>query len=193
MTENKVKGLTEVTIHGRGGQGAITASNLLCEFAFEEGYKDALDIPKIGAERRGAPIQAYSKLSKDGEIKDFCGITNADYTIVFDHTLLEIPSVASSLCGVVLVNAPSFINFNNISDDLAIWVVDATGISMKHGLMISGYPILNTLMLGAHAKVSGQYSLETMKKILDKKFGSKGEKNYLAAKEAYETVKKIRG
>jgi 2-oxoacid:acceptor oxidoreductase gamma subunit (pyruvate/2-ketoisovalerate family) len=193
MAIKEKNGIIEVTIHGRGGQGAITASNLLCECAFAEGFKDALDIPMIGAERRGAPIQAFSKFSKDFEIKDFCGISAADYTIVFDYTLLDIPSVVASLSGVVIVNAPDFVNYDCIGNVKEIWLVDSTGIAMKHDLVISGYPILNTLMLGAYSKISGNYSLETMKKIFEKRFGSKGEKNYNAAKEAYETVHKVRG
>lgn len=183
----------EVTFHGRGGQGAITASNLLCEFVFEEGYADALDIPKIGAERRGAPIQAFSKLSKDSEIKDFCAVEQADYTFVFDFTLLDIPTVVSSLSGTIIVNAPEFANFDCIGNVKEIWAVDATGIAIDNNLMLSGYPILNTLMLGAYAKITGQYSLETMKKVLEKRFGSKAEQNLLAAKQAYESVKKVRG
>lgn len=193
MSTTEEKKYTEVTFHGRGGQGAITASNLLCEFVFEEGYADALDIPKIGAERRGAPIQAFSKLSKHAEIKDFCGVQQADYTFVFDFTLLDIPTVVNSLSGTILVNSPDFANFDCIGDDKEIWAVDATGIAIKNDLMISGYPILNTLMLGAYAKITGQYSLDTMKKVLEKRFGNKAEKNFIAAKEAYESVKKVRG
>lgn len=193
MAIKEDKDMVEVTIHGRGGQGAITASNLLCECAFADGFKDALDIPKIGAERRGAPIQAFSKLSKSSEIKDFCGVTDADYTVVFDFTLLDIPSVVSSMSGVVLVNAPDHVNFDCIGKVEEVWVVDATGIAIKHGLVISGYPILNTLMLGAYSKISGNYSMETMKKILEKRFGSKAEKNYNAAMEAFNTVRKVRG
>ncbi|MBD3351844.1 MAG: pyruvate ferredoxin oxidoreductase [Candidatus Lokiarchaeota archaeon] len=193
MTANLEKDFTEVTFHGRGGQGAITASNLLCAFAFEEGYNDVLDIPKIGAERRGAPIQAFSKLSKEKEIKDFCAIKSADYTLVFDFTLLDIPSVATSLKGTVIINAPDFVDLDCIAHVKAIWLVDATNIAINNNLMISGYPILNTLMLGAYAKVTGQYTLETMKKVLNQRFGSRGEQNYIAAKEAFESVKKVRG
>ena len=99
----------------------------------------------------------------------------------------------NSLKGIIIVNAPKFVNFDCINDKLEIWAVDATGIAIKNKLLISGYPILNTLMLGAYAKVTGQYSLETMKKVLDKKFGSKAEQNFVSAKEAYNSVKKVRG
>ncbi|MHA1341694.1 MAG: 2-oxoacid:acceptor oxidoreductase family protein [Promethearchaeota archaeon] len=194
MAHSKKNGIIEVIFHGRGGQGSITASNLLCEFAFTEGYKDILDIPKIGAERRGAPVQAFSKLSPIDEIKNYCGIADPDYTLIFDFTLLDIPAIASSIRGTVIINAPEFVNFDCLGNVDEIWIVDATGIAIKNGLLISGYPILNTLMLGAYAKISGQYSLETMRKVLYKRFGpDRGKKNFIAAKEAYDKVKKIKG
>jgi len=191
---NKVaqtKDLINVIIHGRGGQGAITASNLLCECAFRAGFKDVLDIPKIGAERRGAPIQGYVRLSREKEIKLYCEVRNADYTLIFDYTLLDIPSVVSSLSGIVLVNAPDFVNLDCINPNLEVWIVDATGISMKNGLMISGFPILNTLLLGAFAKMTGMYSLDIIKQVYKAKFGKNWEKNYIAAEESYNSIKKV--
>ena len=113
MAAAKNDNIVEVTIHGRGGQGAITASNLLCEYAFEEGFaNDFLDIPMIGAERRGAPIRGFSKLAKKSEILDYCAVTNPDYTIIFDFTLLDIPAIVESTKGVVLINAPEYVNLD---------------------------------------------------------------------------------
>ena len=69
---NKDRGIEkiiEVTFHGRGGQTAITASQLLAQMAYEKGFIDAIAIPIIGAERRGAPIQAFTKLSQNKPIK----------------------------------------------------------------------------------------------------------------------------
>jgi 2-oxoacid:acceptor oxidoreductase gamma subunit (pyruvate/2-ketoisovalerate family) len=194
MSKNNKKDLVTVTFHGRGGQGAVMASSLLCELAFAEGYKDALDIPRIGAERRGAPIVADSKLSKTKEIKDYSSVVNADFTLVFDYTLLDMPSLAKSLTGVVIINAADFVNFECISQVKEIWVVDATGIAIKNKLVISGYPVLNTLMLGAYMKVTGQFTQDTMKNVFQQKLGSKHyEANYAAAMETYNAVKKVRG
>lgn len=187
----QIQDLINVVIHGRGGQGAITASNLLCECAFRAGFKDVLDIPKIGAERRGAPIQGYVRLSRDKEIKMYSSVRNADYSLVFDYTLLDIPSVVESLSGIVLVNAPDFVNLDCINPDLEVWIVDATGISMKNGLLISGFPILNTLLLGAFAKITGMYSLDIIQFVYKARFGKNWEKNYISAEEAYTTVKKV--
>jgi len=187
----EIQNLINIVIHGRGGQGAITASNLLCECAFKAGFKDVLDIPKIGAERRGAPIQGFVRLSRDKEIKMYTGVRNADYTLVFDYTLLDIPSVVNSLSGIVLVNAPDFVNLDCIDPNLEVWIVDATGISMRNGLLISGFPILNTLILGAFAKMTGMYSLDIIKNVYKTRFGKNWEKNYLSAEEAYNSVKKV--
>jgi pyruvate ferredoxin oxidoreductase gamma subunit len=189
--ETQIQDLINVVIHGRGGQGAITASNLICECAFHAGFKDVLDIPKIGAERRGAPIQGFVRLSRKKEIKMYTGVRNADYTLIFDYTLLDIPSVVNSLSGVILVNAPDFVNLDCINPDLEVWIVDATGISMKNGLLISGFPILNTLLLGAFAKITGMYSLKIMKDVYKSRFGKNWEKNYISAEEAYNSVKKV--
>lgn len=194
MSINKVKDLITVTFHGRGGQGAVMASTLLCELAFAEGYRDALDVPRIGAERRGAPVVADSKISKNNEIKDYSSVVNADYTIIFDYTLLDIPAIAKSLSNTVIINAADFVNFECISQVKEIWVVDATGIAIKNNLILAGYPVLNTLMIGAFVKVTGLFSQETMKKVFQMKLGSKHyESNYIAAIETYNAVKKVRG
>ncbi|MCK5343561.1 MAG: 2-oxoacid:acceptor oxidoreductase family protein, partial [Candidatus Heimdallarchaeota archaeon] len=81
----------EITMHGRGGQGAITAALLLCEIAYEDGYKDVLSIPKIGGERHGSPIKAFTKLSRIREVKNYSATEDADITIIFDASLLPIP------------------------------------------------------------------------------------------------------
>ena len=79
MTDN---GIIEITFHGRGGQTAITASQLLAQLAYEESFKDAIAIPIIGAERRGAPIQAFTKLSRNKTIKTYDSVTAPDYMLI---------------------------------------------------------------------------------------------------------------
>ena len=64
-------GIIEITFHGRGGQTAVTASQLLAELAFEKGFKDVISIPLIGAERRGSPVMSFTKISEDKEIKTY--------------------------------------------------------------------------------------------------------------------------
>ncbi|QEE14642.1 2-oxoacid:acceptor oxidoreductase family protein [Promethearchaeum syntrophicum] len=200
MTDEKI--IYEVTMHGRGGQGAITAALLLCEIAYADGFKDVLSIPKIGAERRGAPIKAFSKLSPKNEIKNYSATEDADFTIIFDPTLLSIPGVADGIKhGTVLINTNADVDVSIFPKECKIYTVPVTDIALKLNLLASGYPILNVPLLGALTKVkykdeAGERTLglhlETIKKIADKKFGSKGILNYEAAVKAAEQVKELR-
>ncbi len=188
------KNIIEIIFHGRGGQTAITASQLLAEMAYESGFKDAIAIPIIGAERRGAPIQAFSRISRDAQIRSYSSVTDPDFIFIFDTTLLKIPRVFATIKeGVSLIlNTDHKIEFNNnLPKNIKIYIIDATGISLKYGLAIEGFPILNIPMLGAFAKVSGFYGLDIMEKIIKKKFGSRAEKNMKTARDAYKMVKEM--
>ena len=192
MTESEK--IIEITFHGRGGQTAITASQLLAEMAYEKGFKDTIAIPKIGAERRGAPIMAFTKISENKQIKSYEGVKDPKYMILFDTSLLEIPSVLATIKEGVTIIADSSkpIEKNGLPDNVKIFIVDSTGICIKRGFMHSSGPILNIPMLGAFGKVTGYYDLEIMEKVLKKEFGEKKiEKNMSVAKDAYETVKEV--
>ena len=189
MTDNRI---TEITFHGRGGQTAITASQLLAQFAYEEGFKDAIAIPIIGAERRGAPIQAFTKISRNKPIKTYDSVVNPDYIMVFDTSLLEIPRVKETIKeGVtLLVNSAKPIDLSFFPKNLKIYLIDATGICINRGFMHSSGPILNIPMLGAFGKITGYYDLKIMEKVLKKEFGeNRLEKNMTVAKDAYESVR----
>ncbi|MHA1372874.1 MAG: 2-oxoacid:acceptor oxidoreductase family protein [Promethearchaeota archaeon] len=184
--------IVEVTFHGRGGQTAITASQLLAQLAYEKGFIDAIAIPIIGAERRGAPIQAFTKISRNKPIKTYDSIVNPDYIIVFDTSLLEIPRVKESIKeGVtLLINSAKPIDLSLFPKNLKFYLVDATGICINRGFMHSSGPILNIPMLGAFGKITGYYDLKVMKEVLKKEFGeNRLEKNMTVAKDAYESVR----
>jgi len=184
--------IVEITYHGRGGQTAITASQLLAQLAFEKGFKDAIAIPIIGAERRGAPIQAFTKISRNKPIKTYDSVVNPDYIMVFDTSLLEIPRVKETIKeGVtLLINSSKPIDLSLFPKNLKIYSVDATGICINRGFMHSSGPILNIPMLGAFGKITGYYDLKIMEKVLKKEFGeNRLEKNMSVAKDAYESVK----
>lgn len=190
----KDKDIVEITFHGRGGQTSITASQLLAEFAYEEGFVDTIAIPIIGAERRGAPIVAFTKLSKDKPIRTYDSVKEPDYIFIFDTSLLDIQRVRDTIKeGVILIaDSVNSIDQSNLPKDVKVFIVDATGICINRGFMHSSGPILNIPMLGAFGKVSGYYDLSTMEKVLKKEFGeAKIEKNMLVAKDAYETVKEV--
>jgi pyruvate ferredoxin oxidoreductase gamma subunit len=186
-------GMKEITWHGRGGQGAITGAQLLTEVALLEGIKDSLSIPIIGAERRGAPIRAFTRLSNE-EIKVYSEVKNPDFVVIFDDTLVSLPGVAYGIerCKFI-INSARDLDLVKFADTAEVYVVDATGISLKLNLKVSGDPVLNVPMLGAFAKVMGQIHLETIKEVVTEMFGEKiGAKNFAAAQEAYKQVKKVK-
>jgi len=186
--------IVEITYHGRGGQTAITASQLLAQLAFEKGFKDAIAIPIIGAERRGAPIQAFTKISRNKPIKTYDSVVNPDYIMVFDTSLLEIPRVKETIReGVtLLINSAQPIDLSSFPTNLKIYLVDATGICINRGFMHSSGPILNIPMLGAFGKITGYYDLKIMEKVLKKEFGeNRLEKNLTVANDAYNSVREV--
>ena len=181
-------------MHCRGGQTCITASQLLAEMAFEEGFKDTIAIPIIGAERRGAPIQAFTKISRKKAIKTYDSEKNPDFLLLFDISLLDIPTIKSTIKeGVTLiVNSPEPIDTSELPKNIKIFIVDATGICIKNEFMHSSGPILNIPLLGAFGKISGYYDLKIMEKVLKKEFGeNRLEKNMNVARDAYETVEEM--
>jgi 2-oxoacid:acceptor oxidoreductase gamma subunit (pyruvate/2-ketoisovalerate family) len=162
--------------------------------AFEEGFKDTIAIPIIGAERRGAPIQAFSKISKNKSIKTYDSVVNPDYILMFDTSLLDIPKIKESIKeGTTLIaNSAEPLDNSDLPKNVKIFIVDATGICIQKDFMHSSGPILNIPMLGAFGKVTGYYNLETMEKVIKREFGEgRLEKNMSVAREAYETVKEV--
>jgi 2-oxoacid:acceptor oxidoreductase gamma subunit (pyruvate/2-ketoisovalerate family) len=190
----KNNGIIEITFHGRGGQTAITASQLLAEMAFEKGFKDALAIPIIGAERRGAPIQAFTKLSKEKPIRTYDSVVDPDYMLIFDTSLLDIPNIKNSIKdGVTLiVNSGKSFDKKKFGKNIKLYIIDATGICITRGFMHSSGPILNIPMLGAFGKITGYYNLTIMEKVIKRELGeNKLAQNMSVAKDAYESVREV--
>ncbi len=186
--------IVEISMHCRGGQTCITASQLLTEMAFEEGFKDTIAIPIIGAERRGAPIQAFAKISKSKSIKTYDSVVNPDYILLFDTSLLDIPKIKETIKEgtTLIVNSPESIDTTDLPKNIKIFIVDATGICIQRNFMHSSGPILNIPMLGAFGKVTGYYDLNIMEKVIKKEFGEgRLEKNMRVAKDAFETVREV--
>jgi len=191
----KDNGIIEITFHGRGGQTAVTASQLLAEMTYETGFEDAIAIPIIGAERRGAPIMAFTKVSKESKIRTYDSVKHPDYIMIFDTSLLEIPRIRESIPEdvVLIINSKSKLNKEYLPKNAKVYIVDATGICIEEQFMHSSGPILNIPMLGAFGKVSGYFGLDTMKTVLNKVFGEKKiEKNMAVANRAFDTVKELK-
>jgi 2-oxoacid:acceptor oxidoreductase gamma subunit (pyruvate/2-ketoisovalerate family) len=182
--------LKEIRIHGRGGQGGVTAAEVLASAAFKEG-KWVQAIPFFGAERRGAPVKAFARLS-DEPILVRSQVYNPDYVMVLDETLLDIVDVAEGLKkdGIVIVNTTKKPEEINIKQG-RVATVDATGIALELQLVVAGLPVLNTTMLGAFAKATDEIKLESVVKAIKEEWsGAAGEKNAKAAALAYERLTK---
>ncbi len=174
--------MKEVRIHGRGGQGSVTAAELLAIAAFEDGkYSQAF--PFFGVERRGAPVTAFTRLS-DEKIRLRSQIYEPDYVIVQDATLIGAVDVTAGLKpgGIVIVNSEKSTDEIGIDTKIDVRTIDATGIALE----IFGRPIVNTTLLGAFAGATGEISIESINKSVLARFpGKVGELNVQAAEKAY--------
>jgi len=180
--------LKEIRIHGRGGQGSVTAAELLAHTAFIEG-KWVQAFPYFGAERRGAPVKAFARIS-DEPILVHSQIYNPDYVIVLDHAIYKVVDVTEGLKkgGVIIINTtkrPEEIGLKG----WRIATVDATGIALELNLLVAGLPVVNTSILGAFAKATKEVKLASVLKAIKETWsGAAGEKNFRAAEMAYERL-----
>ena len=170
--------LIEIRWHGRGGQGAKTASLLLADAAFNTG-KYIQGFPEYGPERMGAPITAYNRIS-DKPITIHSNIYEPDYVVVVDDTLLESVPVTAGLKkeGAIVINTTKSSEYlkeklNGYSG--SIYTIDARKVSEE----TLGRYFPNTPMLAAIVKVTGIMSdeafLEDMKGSFKHKFAKKPE------------------
>jgi len=179
--------LKEIRFHGRGGQGSVTAAELIAVSAINEG-KYAQAFPSFGAERRGAPVKAFVRIS-DEEINLREQVYSPDIVIVLDFTLIDVIDVTEGLKdeGTVILNtknSPQEASKLVTSDKLA--TVDATKIALEE----LGVAITNTSILGAFAKVTGIIGIDSVVEAIKERFpGSIGEKNAQAARRASKEVK----
>ena len=189
--------LIEIRWHGRGGQGAKTASLLLADAAFNTG-KYIRGFPEYGPERMGAPITAYNRIS-DTPITVHSNIYEPDYVVVVDDTLLESVNVTAGLksTGAIVINTTKSADYLKSvlkGYEGKIYTIDARKVSME----CLGKYFPNTPMLAAIVKVSGimtdEALLEDMKGSFKHKFAKKPEVidgNMNAIKMALNEVKSI--
>lgn len=173
----------EIRIHGRGGQGAVTASEILAIAAFNDGkYSQAF--PKFGPERTGAPVEAYCRIS-DRPIKLRTHSYEPDYIIVMDESLLAVTDITAGIKnnGAILLNSNKDKNLG-----YRTYEVDATKISLQ----LLGKNIVNTAMLGAFSRAFGLVSLESVTTVIKEKFPPNvAENNVKAAAQAYEECREV--
>lgn len=184
--------LTEVRWHGRGGQGAKTASYIMAVAAAEAGW-NVQAFPEYGAERRGAPMRSYVRIS-DGPIRLRSGIASPEIVVVLDPSLIATEDVAAGVTedGIIIVNSsepPQQMRQLLGNPPAQVCTVDATRIALD----TIGRNIPNTPMLGAVAKVSDVLTLEGANAAVKKQLGEKLsaaviEGNLNAIQRAYEEV-----
>ncbi|MCR8432912.1 MAG: 2-oxoacid:acceptor oxidoreductase family protein [Crenarchaeota archaeon] len=161
--------LIEVTWLGRGGQGVALASRLIVEaLNFENKYAQSMIF--FGAERRGAPVRAYSRIS-DTTIRYHHFVRRPDVFVVFSRELLSIERVFDEIKdgGTLIVNTPDLDAIRSyIPSDKRIKIggVDANRISIDLNLKVAGLVVPNTVMLGAFSKIIGLPSLESLIKAI---------------------------
>ncbi|MDD5688579.1 MAG: 2-oxoacid:acceptor oxidoreductase family protein [Elusimicrobia bacterium] len=189
-----MKNIIEIRWHGRGGQGAKTAALLFAEAALATG-KYVQGFPEYGPERMGAPVQSFNRLS-DKPITLHCGVTEPDFVVVLDPTLIDTVDIISGLSdsGAVIVNTEKTMDEmkKKLNFKGKVFVVNATKIAKES----FGKAIPNTPMMGALVKVTNFLDingvLEDTKKKLEKKFSRKPEiieGNIKSIKRAFDEVK----
>jgi len=180
----------QIRIHGRGGQGVVTAAEMLSVAAFCEG-KHAQAFPSFGSERTGAPVVAFCRID-DKEIRLREPVMQPDALIIQDPTLLHQVDVFAGLKpgGYILVNtARTFdqLGLAELVGKFRTCTVPATEIAMKH----LGRPLPNAVLIGAFAAASQKVSLSSVIAAIEEKFSGKVAKgNIAAAVEAHEAVLK---
>jgi pyruvate ferredoxin oxidoreductase gamma subunit len=175
----------ELRLHGRGGQGIVTASEMLVEAATIEGFFGQ-SIPTFGAERRGAPVTASARIS-DEPIRRHSQVYTPDFVAVFDPLFTSRKDVTAGLKegGSIIVNSKQEPKI----DSFKVFYVDASGIAVKNGLVVAGWAVVNTAMLGAIARVIGKMSKDAVEKVVRMRWsGELGSRNIDAALQAYEEV-----
>ena len=181
----------QVRIHGRGGQGVVTAAELLSVAAFRED-RHAQAFPSFGSERTGAPVVAFCRID-DRPIRLREPILAPDALIIQDPTLLHQVDVFGGLVpdGYILINTSRTFEDLGLGDFVRdfsaaqLCTVPATEIAMKH----VGRPLPNAALLGGFAALTGRTSLESVNSAIREKFPAKvAEGNVLAAAAAFEYV-----
>lgn len=167
------KRMYEIIWHGRGGQGAVVAAQILAETAYLQGFPGVTSAPTFGPERRGAPVSASTRIARD-PIRVVSQIELADIAVVLDATLFGVVDIVGRLRpgGLLIINTslkPDDFKENGSRD---VACVDAVDVALKHRLVREGAPVINTAMLGAFSRASELVSLNNIEKALKRKLSS---------------------
>ncbi|PKN47249.1 MAG: pyruvate synthase [Deltaproteobacteria bacterium HGW-Deltaproteobacteria-17] len=178
--------MLEFRFHGRGGQGSVTSAELLAVTAISDN-KFAQAFPSFGPERRGAPVQAFARIS-DTPIRNRSKVYRPNVVLVLDYSLVSMVNVVSGLAedGLLVVST------SNSEEQVRretkwngrLAMVDGIRIAMTH----IKRPINNTVMLGSLIKATGCVNMNQMEEAVKERFGKIAAVNLNALKEAFDTV-----
>lgn len=181
--------LHDIRLHGRGGQGTVSAAALLALAAFEDGF-EAQAFPKFGSERRGAPVEAYVRISQS-EIRTHNQVYTPDAVVIQDAGLLRSEPLLRGLKdgGLVVLNSEQEPEITNNKNAHFRWIcLPASEIGKRH----IGRPLPNTVLLGALAAATQWVSLSALEQAVTNHLSKKGEvmvkANIEALREGYEFV-----
>lgn len=178
--------MKEIRFHGRGGQGAVTAAELIAQAAIASGLF-AQGFPNFGAERRGAPVMAFLRVA-ESQIYLRERIDTPDVVVVLDPSLIGLPEVTDGLApGKTLVincTEEQRERFLESHSRFRLGFVDASRIAME-GI---GLPITNTAIIGALVKATEILDPDSLKHPFEKRFGKLAEKNLHAMLSAYKQI-----
>lgn len=177
--------MKEIIFFGRGGQGAVVASEILAEAYSRQGYQVQC-FPSFGVERRGAPVTAFLRIDREF-IYLRSMIYQAQAGLVFSDDIMASPLFRASLAdnASVLVNTANTVSDR---DDLNIHQLDASAIAIECGLGSSTQPLVNTAMLGAFTKIAGDLDLDHLLAAIDGKVPKNAKMNLEAARKGYAAV-----
>ena len=178
--------MTEIRIHGRGGQGAVVAAQILASALFREG-RSVQSFPAFGMERRGAPVAAFVRFD-NRPIRLRSQIYAPDHVIALDHHLLDTAGVLAGLKpgGWVVVNCNRQDKRLGVPRDFRLAVVDASGIAAMNRLGSTSMPIVNTAILGAFARATGLVKIDSVVSAIGESVPVKAQENVHAARQAYD-------
>lgn len=172
----------EIRWHGRGGQGAITAAKILAQAAYLEGYRGVTAAPSFGAERRGAPVSASTRIGPQ-TIMVVSQVESPNVVVVLDHTLLKYDEVKSGLVkgGWLIVNSWRHPKELDLGGGFNIATADATEVCSSLGLIVAGITVVNTAMLGAFIRATEAVSMASVEKAIRERFSDQEASINLAA------------
>ena len=179
--------MKEIVVIGRGGQGAVTSTQILAVAAFNDGMHSQ-SFPNFGIERMGAPVRSYCRIdAKPINLRE--QVYTADYAIVLDSTLSR--HFHEKISKLVIVNSNKCAEDMCIDTKAQVRCVDITAIAMN----TIGKPFVNIAALGAFAALTGEVSLKSLEEAIKLQMGSKGsavEKNLAAIEEVYNLANKTK-